>query len=116
MGPGAGGAEQPGGGADEAACHSALEAEFLGTDPEVEEEDARKAGAFLDCSERCGRVPLRAHAAACLGLLLVLALQMSSGRRHVRIGLEPRWRRRGRARSLAVALLLQCAWHGWGSW
>ena len=84
-GAGADGAEIPGRGADEAA----LEAECLGD--ETGDEDETLCGVFLDCSKCYERVPLqqldaKASEALFPDKLLVLALGMYSGRRHVRVG------------------------------
>ena len=89
-GAGADGAEVPGRGADEAAWGLALEAECLEQE-EAEVEAEALCGVFLDCSKCYERVPLRqldVRAAEALfpDRLLVLALSMYSGRRHVRVG------------------------------
>ena len=88
-GDGADGAEIPGRGADEAAWGLALEAECTGQ--EAEEEDEVLCGVFLHCTECYERAPLRqldvrASEALFPDRLLVLALSMYSGRRHVRVG------------------------------
>ena len=88
-GVGADGAEAPGRGADEAAWGLALEAECLGCEEGAE--DDTLCGVFLDCSKCYERAPLqqldaKASKALFPDRLMVLALGMYSGRRHVRVG------------------------------
>jgi hypothetical protein len=68
----------------------ALEADCVGFE-EGEDQDEALCGVFLDCSKCYERAPLRqlderAVAAGFPDRLLVLALSMYSGRRHVRVG------------------------------
>ena len=93
VGAGADGAEEPGRGTDEAAWHLALEAGCLDPagDLEVEEPEVL-CGVFLDCSKCYERASLRqldvrAVAVGFPDRLLVLALSMYSGRRHVKVGM-----------------------------
>ena len=113
VGAGADGAEEPGRGADEAAWHLALEAECLDPagDPDLEEPETL-CGVFLDCSKCYERVPLDARGveAGFPDRLLVLALNMYSGRRHVKVGMAVAEARVGSSGimagcGLAVALL-----------
>jgi hypothetical protein len=69
----------------------ALEADCVGFE-DGEDQDEALCGVFLDCSKCYERVPLRqlderAARAEFPDRLLVLALSMYSGRRHVRVGL-----------------------------
>ena len=88
-GGGADGAEIPGRGADEAAWGLASEAECL--ELEVGKEDKVLCVVFLDCSKCYERAPLRqldvrATEALFPDKLLAFALDVYSGRRHVRVG------------------------------